>query len=244
MRRLTLRLAVAAAALACTAGSAPPVPVDDLTVSGRFELPHAEGGPWAGRLRLASVLVTAPTSDALGLKPKQFHDSFASAVEKSLRNFGYLASDDVAQPIPITAELMALETTREDDATRVAVFMRFAPADPAADPRLACEARTEFKALPPTDAGGGQRTFGLAATVALSALLVPAGSFLHSQLDTASQNNKAINARRRDNGEAVSPGGSELQMSRFAATNAMRLVIAGYLERLGSGAGCPPASAS
>lgn len=241
MRRAIAVLAGGAALAGCVSTAAPPpaLQADALTVSGRHALPKAAASPWAGRVRVAQIVAAPAAARQLGLEPGAYEPFLRGALEKSLRNYGWLAPSGAADAPAITVELPALTAKADAKATAVSAVLKIEPTQASAEADcLRREAPADFRALSPTRSGQGQRAFGMVAGVALAILGGPAGaasagSFMAGQWSDAGARNAALNARQGAAfGEGVAPTFDKAKELQFAASNAVQLATADYLAHI------------
>jgi hypothetical protein len=238
---------IALAAAGPAFGAAPELNPDLLTVSGRHALPNAEGSPYKARLAVGEVVVAPGLERQTGIDPVAFKAGFTLALEKSLRNHGYLAAGaGDAGARALSLDFTAPELAAQPDGATAVVRLRAKLAN--ADPQAPCapfEARGEFHALAPLRSGAGQRVVVVAATVALAFVGVNGGAFMVSQFQSASAQNRALNAHRGlQAGEGVAPGGGEQAVARHAVVNATQLALAELIRHLGAPGDCRPAAAA
>lgn len=215
------------------AAAAPPALLkDQLTISGRFELPRATVAPLKSGLSVADVKVAPDWAEAFKGKPDTVSPIVRQSFEASLRNFGYLADGQAA---PVTLTIEPLQVTKEAAATTVVTRLTFAASGESEAARcLPASTQAKFKALAPLKSGDGQRAAGVLTMVAFAAVGVNAGQLMMSQFDAAKANNRALNARRVvAEGEGVSFSAKEADMLRFAASNATQLALADFIAQLG-----------
>jgi hypothetical protein len=235
MRGLFLAAALAVAATPALA-KAPVVDPDPMTVSGRFELPHATR--YAGRVRLGEVTVhpgfVNPTAlDAVALKA-----AATEAAKRSLKNFGYLAETDPADAVTLDIEVLPLEIAPADGASQVTARIEARSSDAC----LAHAAEGRFTVLDRQRSGGGRRAFALGAAVALAFVGVNAGGLVGTELEQASAENHTRNAGRLvATGQGVAPGFTPAAVASYGGQSALRLALADYLRQLGDTPACRPA---
>ena len=238
MRPLLLLLTLVLTGCASALIPDPPLQADVLTVSGRHALPRADGSPLAGRLQVAQVTVDSGAAVQMKTETEAYRALVQGALEKSLRNYGYLAEAGTGEPIRLNVAVPALELKTEKEATGATARLRITPAASAPE-CLAREARADFRAFSPKKSGTGQRAFAVVAGLTLAILSGPtgaghAGTFMGEQFLDASARNAAMNARRQDAyGEAVAPTFDKAMEARFAGSHAVQLAIADYIAHLG-----------
>lgn len=239
-----MRAAALAAAAALSAGPAtaakPPQPVnpDPFTASGRFELPRAGEGRYAGRVKVGQVRLDPALAARTKLDPEALAVAVRAAAERSLTNFGYAAPADHPEPLLVDLEILPPNLERTEAALSAAVSLRFAPQ--REDGCLAAVSDGRFRALDRKKSGAGRRAFAVGMGTALAALNPYApNTFMTGQFDIASAENKALNALRPvAQGEGVSPEFGEVGQTRYAVASAVQLAFADYIRRLGSDAAC------
>lgn len=221
-------------AMAAQAAAAPYSP-DPLTVSGRFEAPRA-AEPLKARIRVDTAALGAGEADLLGGSPEKVQPALRAAMEASLRNFGYLAGVDRADPIAIEIKLDPFEVTTDTEGVFVVARYRISTkGDAAACVPVAAEAR--YHALAQIRKVGNQRVAAWVAVIGLAAVGVDGSQFVTGQYNTARASDRAVNARReRSESEGVSPVVGDKGMTRYAAVNATQLAAADLIRQLGKGA--------
>lgn len=207
-----------------------------MTVSGRFELPHAVG-PLAGLVRLGTVKL----DPGLASKSKQdgpaLETAFLQAVDRSLRNFGYLAADNGSGETAVDVELLPVAATVSDDATLVTARLKFTATGAHAN-CLSREVEGRFRVLERQRSGGGRRALAVGAVVGMAFMGAPGGTFMADQFTTASAENHLLNAQRTTGvGEGVAPGFKDTDELAHGANAATQLALADYIRQL---AGCAP----
>jgi hypothetical protein len=247
MRRSRLHLrALAGLALAgaTTAQAAPaPVNADLLTVSGRFEAPRAPEGPLKGRVKVAEATIAPGDGVILLADVKAFQVALRSALEASMRNFGYLAAPDQADTLTIEVRMDPLEMRPDADGISAVARLHVSAKGPGEGcvPTLA---EAKYHALAPIRGGNGQRAVGIAGIVIFAMVGLDASQFATAQFQDAAKGELAMNAQRvRTESEGVSPQGGDKQVARYAAFEATQLAAADLIRQLGKGACAAPAPA-
>lgn len=245
-RRFPSQVGVVMAALALMAMAQPsPMNADLITVNGRHGLPRADGSPIAARLLVKDVIVAPSAASLLKADGPAVSASLRQALEKSLRNHGYLAAQ-IAEPaaeagtapvLDLIVELAELDL--QTDAEGATVVARISAVPRADGPAVAClpyVATGKFRALTPLKSGGGQRATG----IIFGALTGPVGGmFMASQMQNATANNIALNSRRTvAAGEGVSPQHGAQAVARHAAINALQMALVDLVKHLGETDGC------
>jgi hypothetical protein len=165
-----------------------------------------------------------------------------SALQASLRNFGYMASPDSGDGITVSVQVHPLEVAAAEDSVAVIARLELTAAglDAACIPRFA-EAR--YRALAPMKAFSQHRAAVWITVIGLAAVGVDASQAAAQQLLTTQASDAAVNARReRTEFESVSPDKSQKGMTRYAAVKATQLATADLIRQLGKGPcpGSPP----
>jgi hypothetical protein len=250
-RRFPIQIGVVMAALALMAMAEPsPINADLITVNGRHGLPRADGSPIAARLLVKEVMVAPSVAPLLKTEVTVIRASLRQALEKSLRNHGYLAvrtaeagaQEGTAPVLNLVVELAELDV--QADPEGATVIARISAVPLADGPAVAClpyVATGKFRALTPLKSGGGQRATG----IIFGALAGPVGGvFMASQLQNATANNVALNSRRTvAAGEGVSPQHGDKAVARHAAINALQMALVDLVKHLGETEGCKGAAA-
>ena len=236
MRRSRALVALVAIAAAGPAGAGVYSP-DPLTVSGRFEAPKAVDGPLKAQMQVTGIAAGEADALMLGAAPEKVQLALASALNASLRNFGY-ANSSGSGALKISARLLPFEVAAEENA--VSVIARFAVE--ATGPGADCVPKTaeaKYRALAPMKAFGAHRTAVWITVIGLAAVGLDGSQMAAQQLATASASDAAVNGRReRTEFEGVAPQGGDKALTRYAAVNATQLANADLIRQLGKGA-CP-----
>lgn len=237
MRTLALAAALATAAAPAWAGKPLPPSADPFTASGRFDLPRAADGPYAGRLLVGEVRLDPVLADRMNVDANLLTAAVRKAAERSLANFGYAAAPGAANPVVVTVHMQPFVAERREGGLDTVVRLTFKPE--TTDACLAATAEGRFRALDREKSGGGRRAFAVGATVALAFVLVNAGTFMASEFEQASAENGALNGQRNvAAGEGVSPDFKPAHQVRYAATSAIQLAFADYIRQLGTTPAC------
>lgn len=241
-RRFLILAGVVMAALATPAmAETPPLNVDLITVNGRHGLPHGDGSPIAARLLVKTVTADASVAPLLKTDLPTVQDTLRRGVEKSLRNHGYLAaaepSSGVESPLAIVVEMSTVDIQADAEGATAVTRVTVGPSTDG--PAIAClpyTATGRFRALTPLKSGGGQRATG----IIFGALAGPVGGvFMANQMQNATANNVAMNARRTvAAGEGVSPQFGAPAVARHAAINALQMALVDLIKHLGETEGC------
>jgi len=240
-RRFPFQVGVVMAALALMALAQPsPMNADLITVNGRHGLPRADGSPIAARLLIKDVIVAPTAGPVLKADPVVVQAALRQALEKSLRNHGYLA-EPAAEPgaptVALVVELAEFDVQADPEGTTAVARISVVPQ--AGGPAAACltyAATGKFRALTPLKSGGGQRATG----IIFGALAGPVGGmFMASQMQNATANNVALNSRRTVAAdEGVSPQHGAPAVARHAAINALQMAMVDLVKHLGETEGC------
>jgi len=221
--------------LAAPAFAGVPVQQDQLTVSGRFEVPKASGAPLKSGLTLTDVQVDPAVLAALGGKPALMKASVQHSMEASLRNFDYLGE---ATATPVTVVVQPLDLTKDKDSTTAVVRIAFkAAGDTDAARCVPANAEASFKALRPvhTSAANGERAAGVIAMIAFAAVGYNAGQLMSGQFASATAQDRAFNATRVvGKGEGVALSGKDADILQFAVMHATQLAMADFIRQLGT----------
>ncbi len=232
-----------AAVLAGGAAAAAPVSPDLMTVSGRFDAPKAVDGPLKGRIQVTAASLAPANAGVLGDGVGKIEPSLKGALEASLRNFGYLAAADHADPIRLTAQVDPYEVTPDPEGVFVVARLHLTATGGGADcvPTVA-EAR--YHALAPMKALNKQKAAAWMQVIGLAAVGLMPMPGVFQEMGTASASDRAANDRRgRTESQSVSPDGSPKGILRYAAINATQIASADLIRQLGKGA-CPATMAA
>jgi len=225
---------------------------DELTISGRWDLPRGTGTPLGGRLNVVYVVVDPSIAAGMGVKPEALKRAMTEAVNKSLFNFGYMAAaasgppgaQPAERPIDVTIEVLPLTQTKDDKGTMVTSTIKLTAATDAG----ACfpyVATGNFHVLPRLKSGGDQRAVGVLAIVAFAAVGMDASQFARDQFETARANNEALNSRRAvGEAEGVAPPGGATAEARYGSISALQVAVAAMIQHLGPSGGCNAAPAA
>jgi len=231
-------------ALSACATQPSTLPADSITVSGRFDLPHASDGLGAHVARVAEMHTDANLARTLGVATELLEPSLTMAFEKSLANYGYLAGNSATQTIDLRVTVRSTLTHQSEESITVqTVIEAQAPPD---QPSHICFSRSgtaQFTALTPSRNRNGARTFALVAGSLLAAAAGPGGSptvgnWMAGQLTNADRDDNALNTRRLvSEGQAVAPA-SGARAIRFAGINATQLAFADYIAHIADQPSC------
>jgi hypothetical protein len=242
IHRFPILVGVVMAAIVLMAMAEPPaINTDLITVNGRHGLPHGDGSPIGARLLVKEVVIAPSATEVLKTDAATLSATLRQAMEKSLRNHGYLAAPGAEPTLDIVVELVELDL--QADALGATAMIRIKVTPTAEAPAIAClpyTATGKFHALTPLKSGGGQRATG----IIFGALAGPVGGvFMANQLQNAAANNVALNSRRVvAAGEGVSPQQGAPAVARHAGINALQMTLVDLIKHLGETEGCkaPP----
>jgi len=227
-----------AAALTAGPAAAAPVSADLMTVSGRFEAPKAVEGPLKGRILVTAASLAPANADLLGDGAGKIEPSLKGAVEASLRNFGYLAAADHADPIRLTVQVDPYEVTPDPEGVFVVARLHLTATGGGAD-CVPTTAEARYHALAPMKALNKQKAAAWMQVIGLAAVGLMPMPGVFQEMGTASASDRAANDRRgRTESQSVSPDGSPKGILRYAAINATQIASADLIRQLGKGA-CP-----
>jgi hypothetical protein len=230
----SLLIAAAACAVAAPAVAKAPLVInpDPMTVSGRFELPHA-AAPLAGQVRIAAVKLDPSLATSSKRDGSALETAFREAVSRTLLNFGYLAADSGGETV-IDVELLPVVVASSEGAKLVTARLKFT----ASGGQAACigrEVEGRFRVLERQRSGGGRRALAVGAVVGMAFLGSPGGTFMADQFAMASAENQLLNAQRLTGaGEGVAPGFKETDELIHGANAATQLALADYIRQLGA----------
>lgn len=215
-----------------------PADGDHLTVSGRFGLPSGAGSSLQNRLAVSKIDIDAEAARQLGGKASVLQPILRQAIEKSLRNHAYFASDP-ASAIPVTVVIAAAELTKESDGMRAIAHIRFDAPEPTGGACLPYLAQGKFHSLNPVDVGATNRALGVAMAIGMAAVGYNSTLFTTDQFKLGAERSAVLNMQRPvGEDEGVAPPGGAQAVEQFAVEQATLRAFIDLLRHLGEPGGC------
>lgn len=206
---------------------------DELTVSGRYELPQAKLS-LKDNIQIGSSLRLddenyKKLAKILKLKPVELKEAFDQALGKSLRNYGYLPSEDKTEALVVEFHIdgFSIEETETGILANVEMVME--------SPKTCLQAKptSKYLALKIEDTQMTRKAFSFIGAVAVGVANpynVTGNIFLENQIKTSELLN-AIGTYGGETaiGEGYPPKSGKKMAKRFALKNAIRSAFARYI---------------
>jgi len=255
--RFSALVATLMLAMSCgNAFAAPPNVTDELTVSGRFELPKAKPNMHQALSVASNIEADEETRKSIAnimkMNPEELDETLLKAFEKSLANYGYVKpnltsqNDEESQTLDVqvntkpavTIKINSVEFEETDDGVLSVVSLSMD------GPKACLQADTEanFVALKRDGGQKGRKVFAFLGAIAIGAVsgdisnsagfgAIDSSFFLGQQLDEAVLLSKVHTyGKQTAIGESYPPKSGKRTAKRHAMKNAMRLNFARYIN--------------
>lgn len=220
---------------------------DQMTVSGREELPTAGQTRFANRLLLSSVVADPATLKAIGGKPEDATEALRLAVDRTLRNHGYAGAAEGPDTIPVIARISA-PTFATEAKKHVMGGVSISLETVQADSKTIDEGQSEclpitsdgqFKALYRLQSGAFERVLKFGVIGALALQGIAATGLATDMVETTPGKYTMLNrARVVGLGEGVAPAQGERGATIHAAHGATRMALRSMIMHLGNAPAC------